>query len=191
MRPPRTFIDLSATAHGQITDLLHGPWRTATRLLMVLLSAEGWSAAEIAGLLAYDPGTVRRWLHRFAAEGVAGLPDRPRPGRPRLGGRLLRRITALLATPGPWTIRRLWTRLGRPQISLRTLWRRTRAVAAWRRPRLVAHGDPDHDHIVAHIRRRIAHLPTGSAVFAATKSTWTGCPPCAPPGPYGGTATRC
>jgi hypothetical protein len=150
---------------------------------MVLLSTAGMAPAEIAELLAYDPGTVRRWLHRFTAEGVAGLPDRPRPGRPRLGERLLPRITALLRRPGPWTIRRLWTRLGRPQVSARTLWRRTRAVAAWRRPRLIAKSDPDHDRIVARIRRRLARLPAGSVVLAAdekhldllpaVRATWT------------------
>jgi Homeodomain-like domain len=39
---------------------------------------------------------VRRWISRFNSEGLAGLADRPRCGRPRLGGRqLTRRIAAL------------------------------------------------------------------------------------------------
>ncbi|MEV0132909.1 IS630 family transposase [Dactylosporangium sp. NPDC050688] len=184
MRPVRVFAEVPDSARAQIMHLLHGRWRTATRLIMVVLSTAGWSPAQIADLLDYHPATVRRWLHRYHTDGIPGLPDRPRPGRPRLGSpALTTRITSLLATPGPWTIRRLWQHLGRPRISLRTLWRRTRTVANWRRPRLVAKGDPDHHRICARIRRRIARLPTGSVVLAedeahldllpAVRATWT------------------
>ena len=38
--------------------LLHGPYRTACRLVMILLSQQGLSAAQIAGLLGYDPSTT-------------------------------------------------------------------------------------------------------------------------------------
>ena len=184
VRPVCVFTDVPVGARTQIMDLLHGRWRTATRLIMVLLSAAGMPPAEIADLLDYHPATVRRWLHRYRSDGVGGLPDRPRSGRPRLGGpALTARIVALLAAPGPWTIRRIWQRLGRPAISRCTLWRRTRTVARWRRPRLVAKGDPDHDAICARIRRRIAALPAGSVVLAedeahldllpTVRATWT------------------
>jgi len=37
-----------------------------------------------------DRQTLRDWVHRYNAEGVAGLVDRPRPGRPpRLSGAAL------------------------------------------------------------------------------------------------------
>src|SRR5918997_5392966 len=49
-----------------------------TRLVIVLLSVNGWPPTDIAALLHFDPKTVRRWIHRHAAEGMAGLPDRPR-----------------------------------------------------------------------------------------------------------------
>jgi transposase len=184
MRPACVFTDVPVGARAQIMDLLHGRWRTATRLIMVVLSAAGMPPAEIADLLDYHPATVRRWLHRFAIDGIAGLPDRPRSGRPPLGGPALTpRITALLAAPGPWTIRRIWLHLGRPAISLRTLYRRTHAAARWRRPRLVAKGDPDHDAICARIRRRLTRLPAGSVVLAedeahldllpTVRATWT------------------
>jgi transposase len=184
MRPACVFTDLSTHTRTEIMVLLHGRWRTATRLTMVLLSAAGMPPAQIAALLDYHQATVRRWLHRYHSDGITGLPDRPRPGRPRLGGAALTgRIAALLQTPGPWTIRSIWQRLGRPAISLPTLWRRTRQVARWRRPRLVAKGDPDHDAICARIRRRIARLPAGSVVLAedeahldllpAVRATWT------------------
>jgi transposase len=49
---------------------------------------------------------------------------------------------------------------------LRTLHRRVHEVAAWRRPRLVAKGDPDRDDVLASLRQRISELPEGSVVLA-------------------------
>jgi len=150
-----------------VLGVLHGPHRLGARLVMILLSHRGWSPAAIAELLGCDPATVRRWIHRYNQHGITGLADRPRAGRPRLGSpRLGERIRRLLAEPNAWTILRLWQRLGRPTMSLRTLHRRTREVASWRRPRLVAKGDPDRDHTLATLRQTIDQLPEGAVVLA-------------------------
>jgi transposase len=171
MRPPQVFANVSTTAENEILLLLRGRFRVATRLVMVLLSGYGWSPAEIGFLFNVHPATVRRWIARFGAEGCAGLPDRPRPGRPRLGGpRLLDRIRTLLTTPKGWTTGRLWRYLGRPKLSLATVRRRIREVAAWRRPRLIARGDPDADTVTAAIRSEITDLPDGSVVLTADES---------------------
>ena len=125
------------------------------------------AAAQIAGLLECHPGTARRWIARFNQAGLAGLADRPRCGRPRLGGqRLTRRIAALLARPGPWTLPRIRRYLGWPQVSPRALYRRVRLVAIWRRPKLTAHGDPYRDHVVAQIVARLIELPRRAVVLA-------------------------
>ena len=76
------------------------------------------------------------------------------------------RIAALLQGPGPGTVPRIWRHLGRPQVSLRTLYRRVRRVAVWRRPKLIARGDPDHDHVVAGIVARLIELPRRAVVLA-------------------------
>ena len=134
---------------------------------MVLLSLQGLPAAQIAALLECHPATVRRWIGRFNTEGMAGLADRPRCGRPPLGGtRLASRIAALLGRPGPWALPRIWRYLGRPRISMRTLYRRVALVAIWRRPKLTARGDPCHDHVVAGIVARLIVLPRRAVVFA-------------------------
>ena len=39
-------------------------------------------------------------------------------------------------------------------------------MAIWRRPRLTARGDPDHDQVVAQIVARLLELPRGSVVLA-------------------------
>jgi transposase len=167
MRPAHVYANLTDQQHHDLLTALHGQWRVAARLVMILLSAAGMSATEIAALLHYDPVTVRRWINRHACDGVEGLPDRPRSGRPRLGStRLGQRITTLLRTPKAWTTARIWRAAGRPAMSLRTFYRRVGEQASWRRPRLIAKGDPDHDSICADIRTRVADLPTGSVVLA-------------------------
>jgi len=167
MRPAHIYADLTPTQHHDLITALHGPWRTATRTVMILLSAAGMSASEIAALLHYHPVTVRRWITRHTHEGIHALPDRPRSGRPRLGSpRLGQRITTLLHTPKAWTTARLWRAAGRPSMSLRTFYRRLREQARWCRPRLIAKGDPDHDTVCATIRDRISTLPEGAVVLA-------------------------
>jgi hypothetical protein len=134
---------------------------------MILLSQQDWPATKIAELLGCDPRTVRRWVQRYNQEGAGGLADRPRVGRPRLGSRRLgARIRRLLEQPKAWTIPLLYLYLGRPAMSLRTLHRRVREVACWRRPRLVAKGDPDRDQTLADLHQQLSDLPEGAVVLA-------------------------
>ena len=53
-----------------------------TRCQMILLSAEGYSVAEIARLTFFEEDSVLYWFGRFEAESLPGLEDRPRSGRP-------------------------------------------------------------------------------------------------------------
>ncbi len=167
MRPVSVFAKGPGSEIEQLQADLQGRWRQAARAVMVLLSAHGLPPAQIAALLDCHPATVRRWISRFNSEGLAGLADRPRSGRPRAGGRRLTgRITALLERPGPWTLPQIRRYLGWPQVSMRTLYRRVRLVAVWRRPKLTARGDPYHDHVVAQIVARLIALPRRSVVLA-------------------------
>jgi len=167
MRPVSVFANGSGSEIERLEAELRGRWREAPRAVMVLLSAHGLPPAQIAELLDCHPGTVRRWISRFSSEGAAGLAGRPRSGRPALGGRrLTRRIAVLLDRPGPWTLPRIRRYLGQPGISVRTLYRRVRLVAIWRRPKLTARGDPDHDHVVAGIVARLIELPRRAVVLA-------------------------
>jgi len=108
MRPVSVFANGPGSEIEQLEADLRGRWREAARAVMVVLSAHGLPPAQIADLLDCHPATVRRWISRFNHEGTAGLADRPRSGRPALGGRRVTgRIVALLARPGPWTLPRI------------------------------------------------------------------------------------
>jgi transposase len=193
MRPPSVYAKRSCPAGDpcDVLGVLQGPHRVGYRLVMILLSQHGWSAAAIASLLGCDPRTVRRWVHRYNQTGAHSLGDLPRPGRPPLGSpRLGQRILRLLDQPKAWTIPRLWQRLGRPAMSLPTLHRRVREVASWRRPRLVAKGDPDRDQVLAALRQTIATLPHGAVVLAEDETHVNLLPWCARPGSPTALASR-
>ena len=60
-----------------------GPHRDVVRAKAILLAAEGVSNTEIAERLACSRQAVSTWRRRFCQEGVQGLEERPRSGRPR------------------------------------------------------------------------------------------------------------
>ena len=52
------------------------------RLHAVLMVAQGQSCNKVSQLLGDSPRTVAYWVSRFEAEGLSGLADADRPGRP-------------------------------------------------------------------------------------------------------------
>jgi transposase len=71
------------------------------RLHGVLLVAQGVTCPHVAELLGDSPRTVVNWVRRFETEGLAGLSEGERPGRPsRLNEEQLAKVeTALRANP--------------------------------------------------------------------------------------------
>lgn len=85
MRP----LQLTPLRQEQIA-VLHDLYRTTkdvrvrTRAQIILLAAEHeMSAPAIAQIVRENDQTVRNWFKRYAAEGLEGLKDAPRPGSPR------------------------------------------------------------------------------------------------------------
>src|ERR1700758_1591272 len=85
MRPVSVFANGPESEIEELRAELRGPWRQATRAVMVLLSLHELPPAQIAGLLECHPGTARRWIARFSEEGLAGLAGRPPGGGPPRG----------------------------------------------------------------------------------------------------------
>lgn len=66
------------------------PYYTVLRARMILLAADGWSNDQIAASLSVGREVVSLWRKRFFHQRLAGLEERPRPGRPPVfspGGR--------------------------------------------------------------------------------------------------------
>lgn len=86
----------------------HGPTDWVVHAKMVVRSWEGERVETIAQDLNCSPQTVRRRLHRFDAEGIEGLGDRPRTGRPRrLTEEEDSRLLALAHSAPPGKLKRL------------------------------------------------------------------------------------
>ena len=85
---------LAASRHGPADWILHAR--------IVVRSWDGERVEAIVKELQCSAQTVRRRLHRFETEGIEGLGDRPKPGRPR---RLTveddSRLIALVRQPPP------------------------------------------------------------------------------------------
>ena len=86
------------------------------RLLIILLSAEGKSVPEISQTVNLHPINVRKWIHRYTANGVSGLRSGKSPGRPPLFTSKQRRQISKIAGTSPrslglnfsrWSLQRL------------------------------------------------------------------------------------
>ena len=70
------------------------------RLHGVLLVAQGVTCPQVARLLGDSRRTVEYWVHRFEAQGLAGLREGERRGRPsRLNDQQLKLVSAALRLP--------------------------------------------------------------------------------------------
>jgi transposase len=85
MSGPLFVRSLTARERRELTRLVRAglDGRVVRRAQMIRLSSAGKTAAEIAAVWAVSGQGVRKIINRFNREGIAGLSDRQRPGRPR------------------------------------------------------------------------------------------------------------
>lgn len=77
--------ELTGEEQNQIKRLSQSrtaPARQVERARILQLASQGHFVPVIAAQLQIGQDVVRLWLKRFNAEGLAGLEDRPRAGRP-------------------------------------------------------------------------------------------------------------
>ena len=130
-RAPRQF-DLTADERRELEKLVRTPSTPAglsRRARAVLLMADGISGVEIAGRLGYTVVQVSRLRRRVAEEGITGIQERARSGRPaKITPRQRARIVALtLRKPEPglshWSTREIARRSGVSHMSVHRVWR--------------------------------------------------------------------
>lgn len=95
------------------------PQSLALRSTIILEAAKGLSNKRIAADLGIPEVTVGKWRRSFAGEGIDGLRDAPRSGRPRKqDGEIWRLIQSRACekpeSQGRWTVRTLARDLGLP-----------------------------------------------------------------------------
>ncbi len=108
----------------------------AQRARIVLLADEGVGTNEIVQRVGVSKPTVIAWKKRYAEAGIAGLQDRPKPGRPAQ----IDEIAVVLATLEPppdrlgvthWSSRLLGEQLGISNVWVARIWRKW-GLQPWR-----------------------------------------------------------
>lgn len=80
------YVTLSEQEDQQLLKLkerMEAPKRTRTRAEMLRLSHRGWKTDQIAEYVGCRAAMVRRAIHEWKIDGVKGLYDKGRSGRPR------------------------------------------------------------------------------------------------------------
>ncbi len=98
----------------------------AQRAQIVLLCSDGHGPSAVADRVCCSKQTVIAWRERYRNEGLAGLRDAPRPGRPvTVDPDAV--VLATVASPGPgggrWSTRSLGAQLGISNVAVGNVWR--------------------------------------------------------------------
>src|SRR5512134_1151222 len=97
MRPPLRRTDAVSVLSLQQEIQRSEESRYDHRLHGVLLVAQGMTCPEVARLLGDAPRSVEYWVHRYEQEGLAGLTEGERSGRPsRLNEKQIQEINRAL-----------------------------------------------------------------------------------------------
>jgi transposase len=108
-------LELSPEDRAELERRIQAPetgYRDRLRAQAVLLAARGLPNIEIERLIGLGREHVAEWRRRFTAEGIAGLRERPRPGRPPTFGPDVRQALVETISSSPhgssrWTIHSL------------------------------------------------------------------------------------
>jgi transposase len=117
------------------------------RARIVLAAADGAGTMEIVERVGVSKPTVIGWRKRYASEGIGGLDDRPKSGRPKQ----IDELTIVHATLEPppaergithWSTRLLAAHLGISNYTVATTWQRW-GLQPWRRETFKFSTDPE------------------------------------------------
>ena len=83
---PKSPIVLSNEEHEQLKSIANSrsvPYRLVKRARLILMAAEGTPNRAIAQKIELSSQMVCKWRQRYVQQGLSGLHDELRPGRPR------------------------------------------------------------------------------------------------------------
>ena len=125
-------IELTETQRAELERVVRATGSSRAQSLrarIVLLASRGHPNQEIASTLEVPPQTVGKWRRRFCQEGMKGLDDSARSGRPlRLEvAKINRVLTEVTKPPGSrsqWSIRSMARHAGVSKSHVQSLWSR-------------------------------------------------------------------
>jgi len=152
------------------------PAGLSRRARAVLLMAEGMTGVKVAERVGYTVVQVSRLRRRFAEEGVVGLQERPRSGRPpTITARQRARVVAMtLKPPGQgrthWTTRDLARETGLSHSTVHRLWR-AHALQPHRLETFKFTTDPEAEDKIYDVVGLYLNPPTTAVVLSLDEKT--------------------
>lgn len=152
------------------------PAGLSRRARAVLLMADAVAGTEIARLTGYTPVQVSRIRRRFAEEGIEGLRDKPRSGRPaKITETKGARIVALTLKAPPkglshWSTRELADRVGVSHMSVHRLWQ-AHALKPHRLETFKFTTDPHAEEKIRDVVGLYLNPPTNAVVLSMDEKT--------------------
>jgi len=145
------------------------------RARIVLAAGDGQGTTAIASRLGVSRPTVIKWRDRYAAEGIEGLLDAPRPGRPKVVDRAAVIAATLEAPPAAlgvthWSSRLLAAQLGVGDATVARAWR-AHGVKPWRRETFKFSTDPELVAKVQDIVGLYLNPPTNAVVLCVDEKS--------------------
>ena len=172
---PSPVLEISEEDRATLTSWTRSrtlPAGRAQRARIVLAVAAGTGTSAVARHVGVSRPTVIKWRDRFAVDGLAGLEDEERSGRPKSIDDAVIIATTLEPPPAKlgvthWSSRLLGRHLGIGDATVARAWRKY-GVKPWRRETFKFSTDPQ---LEAKVRegRREAEAAFGNADYATAK----------------------
>ena len=147
----------------------------AQRARIVLLAGDGVGTNMIAERVGAAKQTVITWKQRYAAEGVAGLDDRPKPGRPAQIDEVAVVLATLEAPPERlgvthWSSRLLGAELGLSNVTVAKVWKKWK-LQPWRTETFKFSTDPELEAKVRDVVGLYLHPPERAVVLCVDEKS--------------------
>jgi len=141
----------------------------AQRARIVLLAADGVGTTEIVRRVGMSKPTVIGWKRRYASEGLAGLDDRAKSGRPRTVDVMAIVLTTLEPPPERlgvthWSSRLLAKQLGVSDFTVTRTWKKW-GLQPWRRQTFKFSTDPELEAKIRDVVGVYLNPPEGAVVL--------------------------
>jgi transposase len=147
----------------------------AQRARIVLLAADGVGTGEIVHRVGVSKPAVIRWKRRYASDGVPGLDDRPKSGRPPT----IDPMAIVLATLEPpperlgvthWSSRLLARQLGVSDFTVSTTWKKW-GLQPWRSQTFKFSTDPELEAKIRDVVGLYLHPPDKAIVLCVDEKS--------------------
>jgi transposase len=179
MKPHRHSLRLTPEQVAELTSLVRStsaPAGLVRRAQIVLALAEGESYTSISSRLRVPPSTINRWKRRYSEQGIIGLQDAPRSGRPKqISPAREAKIIAETQKPPPkpfthWSAPRMARRTGVSTSTVQRIWRKA-GLKPHRLEHYKASPDPAFEEKAAAIIGLYLNPPANAAVFCVDEKT--------------------